>query len=90
MKIQLLDGREMELRTWFRNIFIDATSFNFKEDKDIVVMTAGLRELTLSTLNTIVETIKLNDIKLDGSKVQIRAGNTDSFTFWMLLQKEIS
>ena len=90
--IVLIDGRTIDFRTWLRNLFIDATSFNYndsvKKGNEVIVFTAGIRHLTLATLNTILETLKLNKYKVEPNTVQWRAQSHVSFTFYMFIVKE--
>jgi len=88
-EITLQDGRTMDMQTWFRNIFIDARSFDYREIKESVMIMATPREMTLSTINTIIETIKLNGYKIDSSKMQFRAKTNTSFVFYLLLEKDL-
>lgn len=86
-EISLIDGRTVDMMSWFRNLFVDATSFMFY-DKKVICVNADLRELTLSMINVIIETLKLNGYNINESMLQIRPKSTTSFNIYLLINKK--
>jgi len=83
-----MDGRTMEMRKWFRTLFLDSTGFIYNDKSDdVVVITAKPRSMTLGMINNIVETMKLNAYIINGHNMQFRASSHASFVFYLLLEK---